>query len=207
MKAQSYRFTLSLTLTLDEVCGQRHIPALYSRERDEAPIVQEAEWAPMAGLDQSGNSRPHWDSIPGLNSPQRNAIPTELSRPLYVQCIVYKCFIQLPNLSSKFRRISPAPDLPVPKYCVSTGVSAVSLMQISYMILLYNRCTSYHRMQRPEEGRRSCCRHPTGYKRYGGCWSVGGGEAGLGIARLGATMRAAPSAHRKAYSHTGQQCR
>jgi len=39
MKAQSYRFTLSLTLTLDEVCGQRHIPALYSRERDEAPIV------------------------------------------------------------------------------------------------------------------------------------------------------------------------
>ena len=49
-------------------------------------------------------------------------------------------------LSSKFRRISPAPDLRVPKYCVITGVSAVSLMRISYMILLYNRCTSYHRM-------------------------------------------------------------
>ena len=36
---------------------------------------------PRDGLDGCGKSRPHWDSIPGPSSPQRVAIPTELSLP------------------------------------------------------------------------------------------------------------------------------
>jgi hypothetical protein len=36
---------------------------------------------PRAGLDGCGNSRSHRDLIPGPSSPQRVAIPTELSRP------------------------------------------------------------------------------------------------------------------------------
>ena len=34
-----------------------------------------------AGVDRCGKSRPHRDSIPGPSSPQRIAIPTELSQP------------------------------------------------------------------------------------------------------------------------------
>ena len=109
--------------------------------------------------------------------------------------------------NSSLGRIRRAPNLREPKYCASGGVSVCSLIQISFLILLYNRRTCYHRMQRLEEGRRSCCRHPTRYERYGGGWTVGGGEARLGVARFGATMRAAAAALRKAYSHTGQQCR
>ena len=37
---------LSLTSALDVVCGQRHTPAVYSRETEPVPIVQEAGWAP-----------------------------------------------------------------------------------------------------------------------------------------------------------------
>jgi hypothetical protein len=40
---------------------------------------------PRAGLDGSGKSRPPQRvSIPGPSSPQRVAIPTELSRPSYI---------------------------------------------------------------------------------------------------------------------------
>ena len=39
-----------------------------------------------AGLDGCGISRTHWESIPGLSSPYRIAIPTELSQP--VRCKV-----------------------------------------------------------------------------------------------------------------------
>ena len=43
---------------------------------------------PTASLDGCGKSRSHRDSIPGQSSPWRVAIPTELSRPLYMCGIV-----------------------------------------------------------------------------------------------------------------------
>ena len=47
-----------------------------------------------AGLDGCGKSRPHRDSIPGPSSPQRVAVPTELSRPtrlmLYIRKYIWK---------------------------------------------------------------------------------------------------------------------
>jgi len=38
---------------------------LYPRERDPVPIVEEAEWAPRAGLDGYGKSRPQPGFEPG----------------------------------------------------------------------------------------------------------------------------------------------
>jgi hypothetical protein len=47
-------------------------------------------WAdPSSGLDGSGKSHPHRDSIPGPSSPKRVAIPTELSRPIYIYIYIY----------------------------------------------------------------------------------------------------------------------
>ena len=48
---------------------------------------------PRTGLDRCGKSRPHQDSIPGPSSPQRVAIPTELSRPTYAS--TYCSFVHL----------------------------------------------------------------------------------------------------------------
>ena len=42
---------------------------LFTLGKDLVPIVQEAGCAPRAGLDRSGKSRPHRDSIPGPSSP------------------------------------------------------------------------------------------------------------------------------------------
>jgi len=54
---------------------------LYPRERPGTHCI--GGWVgPRAGLDGCGKTRPHWDSIPGPSSPQRVAIPTELTRPL-----------------------------------------------------------------------------------------------------------------------------
>ena len=47
---------------------------LFIPGKDPVPIVQEAGWAPRAGLDRCRKSRPHRDSIPGLSS---------RSQPLY----------------------------------------------------------------------------------------------------------------------------
>jgi len=41
------------------VRGQRHAPAALTPRKDPVPIVQEAGWAPRAGLDRCGKSRPH----------------------------------------------------------------------------------------------------------------------------------------------------
>ena len=60
------------------VGGQRHAPAAFTPGKDPVPIVQKA------GLDRCGKTRPHRDSIPGPSSPLRVAIPTALSRPLFV---------------------------------------------------------------------------------------------------------------------------
>ena len=49
--------------------GQRHAPAALYPGKDAIPIVQEAGWAPSAGLDGCGKSRPPRDSIPGPSRP------------------------------------------------------------------------------------------------------------------------------------------
>jgi hypothetical protein len=45
------------------------------------PLYRRGWVGPRAGLDRCGKSRPHRDSIPGPYSPERVAVPTELSRP------------------------------------------------------------------------------------------------------------------------------
>ena len=65
-----YRYfsTLSLTLALDGVFGQRHAPAaLPQGKRPRTHCI--GGWAgPRAGLDACGKSRPYRDSIPGQSS-------------------------------------------------------------------------------------------------------------------------------------------
>jgi hypothetical protein len=51
------------------VGGQRHAWAAFTPGKDPVPIVQEAGWAPMAGLGSSENLDPHRDSITGPSSP------------------------------------------------------------------------------------------------------------------------------------------
>jgi len=46
----------------------RTTQALYSRQGYPVPILQEAGWAPMAGLDGRENSHPHRNSISGPNT-------------------------------------------------------------------------------------------------------------------------------------------
>ena len=54
--------------------------SLYPRERDPVPIVQEARWVSQPVWTGAENLTSHWDTIPGPSSPQRVAIPTEVSR-------------------------------------------------------------------------------------------------------------------------------
>jgi len=42
---------------------------LYPRKGDAVPIVDEAGWAPGAGINGCGKSCPHWVSIPETFSP------------------------------------------------------------------------------------------------------------------------------------------
>jgi len=62
------------------VGGQSHSPAAFLG-KDFVPIPWEAWWAPGPVWTGAENLAPHRDSIPGLSSPLRVAIPTELSRP------------------------------------------------------------------------------------------------------------------------------
>ena len=55
--------------------GQRHTPAVLSPGKDPVPIVQEAGWAPGAGMDGCGKFRPST----GIRSADRPA----RSEPLY----------------------------------------------------------------------------------------------------------------------------
>jgi hypothetical protein len=57
---QTYSPILSLTSALEGMGGQRHVPValLPGKEGDPVPTLQEAEWAPGAGLDGCGKSRP-----------------------------------------------------------------------------------------------------------------------------------------------------
>ena len=76
---------ITLTSALDGVSGQHQAPAgLPPGERPGTHYT--GDWVgPRAGLDGCGKSRLHMDSIPGTSSPQRVAIPTDLSGPQSVQ--------------------------------------------------------------------------------------------------------------------------
>jgi hypothetical protein len=62
---------------------------LYPRERP-GPHCRGDWLGSRAGLDSRGNSRPHHASLPGPSNLQRVAIPTELSRPIFVAKIVLR---------------------------------------------------------------------------------------------------------------------
>ena len=70
-----YSFTLTLTSALD-VGGQRHAPtALYPRNKDPVPVVQEAEWVPGPVWTGAENLVPT-----GIRSPDRPAGSESLYR-------------------------------------------------------------------------------------------------------------------------------
>ena len=74
-----YNSILSLPLALDGVGVQGHAPAALPRGKTRYPFI--GGWVSLrAGPDGCRNSRLHRDSIAGPSSPQRVAIPTELSR-------------------------------------------------------------------------------------------------------------------------------
>ena len=58
-----------MTLALDGVGGQRHVPAAFTPGKDPVPIVQEAGWAPGPVWIGAENLAPHRDSIPGPSNP------------------------------------------------------------------------------------------------------------------------------------------
>ena len=61
--------------------GQQHAPAaLYPREKDQVPILQEAGWAP-GPVWTRGKYLPHLNSIPDRPARSSVAIPTELPGP------------------------------------------------------------------------------------------------------------------------------
>jgi len=70
-----------MTSALDGVGVQRHAPAAFTPGKEPVPIVQEAGWAPRAGLDRCRKSCHHWNLISVPSSPWRVAILTTLSRP------------------------------------------------------------------------------------------------------------------------------
>ena len=70
-----------MTTALEGVRAQRHAPAAFTPGKDPLPIVQEAGWAPGPVRTGAENLASYRDSIPGLSSSQRVAIPTELPGP------------------------------------------------------------------------------------------------------------------------------
>ena len=63
-----YISTLSLTLALDGVGGQRHAPAALLVGKTGYPVI--GEWVgPRAGLEWCGKSHPHRDFIPAPSGP------------------------------------------------------------------------------------------------------------------------------------------
>ena len=62
---QMYSYTLPSTSALDAGGWSAPRPGHFTPGKDPVPIVQEAGWAPGAGLDECGKSRPHRYSISG----------------------------------------------------------------------------------------------------------------------------------------------
>jgi hypothetical protein len=64
-----YSSTLSLTLTVDGVGGQRNTPAALPPGKRPGSHYKGGWVGPRAGLDGCEKSRPHRDSIPGPSNP------------------------------------------------------------------------------------------------------------------------------------------
>ena len=73
---ERYSSTLSLTLTLDVVDGQRQAPASLPQGKRRGSHCIGGWVVPRVGLDGCGKSRSHRDSIPGPSSLYRVAIQT-----------------------------------------------------------------------------------------------------------------------------------
>ena len=73
---------------------------LYPRERPATHCIGGCV-RPRAGLDRCAKSRRYRDPIPGPSSPQRDAIPTALSRGVYAEN--YMWFITIPKESYAFK--------------------------------------------------------------------------------------------------------
>jgi hypothetical protein len=76
-----YSSTLSLTSVPVAGGWLSSLPVALPRERDSVPIVQEAGWASRPVWMGAENLTQNRDSFPGLFSPYRVAIPTELFWP------------------------------------------------------------------------------------------------------------------------------
>ena len=74
-----YSSTLPSTSALDGGGWPTSRRGRFTPGKDPVPIIQEAGWAPGPVWTGAENLAPHRDSIPGPSSPQRVAIPTELS--------------------------------------------------------------------------------------------------------------------------------
>jgi hypothetical protein len=98
-----------------EVGGQRHAPAALPPGKRPGTYCTYGWVSPRAGLGRCGKSCSHRESIPGPSSPQRIAIPTELSRPArWTPSCTIIC------THTQFRL---APVLPKRNYWVSRGVT------------------------------------------------------------------------------------
>jgi len=75
--------------------GQPHAPAASTIEKDAAPIVQEAGWAP-GPVWRGEKSRPHWDSIP--DNPARSQSLYRLSYPADYSTLTVVSFILYNNI-------------------------------------------------------------------------------------------------------------
>ena len=67
-----------MTIALEGVRGPRHAPALFTPEKDQVPIVQEAGWAPGSVWTGAENLAPT-----GIRSPDRPACSQSLYRLSY----------------------------------------------------------------------------------------------------------------------------
>jgi len=66
---------------------------LYARESDPVPIIWESRWASGSVWRGAESYRPHQNSFPEPSSPQRVAVPTELSQP--IKCVKLKAKLYL----------------------------------------------------------------------------------------------------------------
>jgi hypothetical protein len=72
-----------------EMRNQRHAPAALPADKRPGTHFIRGWVGPRVGVDMCGKSRLYRDSIPGPSSPQRVAVPTQLSRHLQSAIISY----------------------------------------------------------------------------------------------------------------------
>jgi hypothetical protein len=114
-----------------EVGGQRHAPAALPPGKRLGTYCIDGWVSPRAGLGGCGKSCSHRESIPGLSSPQRIAIPTQLSRPdRWTPSCTTTC------MHTQFWLV---PVLPKRSYWVSRGVTTSENIHNRRRIARYKR--------------------------------------------------------------------